>query len=270
MSESAYFDEIDTSAADSTDAVDNAGSGAVADQTAETTQEAPKPETPRGDPAIALKAERAARRAERREFERKLQELESRLTQSAPKEQPKVIDPEADPIGALQEMYRRQQEQDQQRQRQEQETAQQAQFRQHVEKLEREVADYEAEFAADHPDYTKATEFLTVSRTQEYQAMGYAPQEIQQALAYEFMAISQRAMQGHQNPAEVFYNLAKQRGFTSTPSPIDKIAAGQKAAATLNNGGGKSGDEVTAEMLLNAEGAEYDKLWAKYAKQQKR
>ncbi|HYE38219.1 hypothetical protein [Methylocaldum sp.] len=269
----AYFTESDAPEVETEQPpVDDAGAGGADDAPP---AEQAEPEKPRGDPAIALKAERAARRAEKREYERRFQEMEARLQQYAapkPEAPAKPISVQDDPIGALEQIHQRFETIQQQQAREAQEREQATRFQQQVAQVEATLSEYEAEFAEDHPDYQKAAEYLTVSRTQEYQAMGYSPAEIQHALRVEYLGITDRAVKANKNPAEVFYNLSKQRGFTAeqrAPGAIDKIKAGQQANAGLQ-GGGRGGKELTIEYINTLEGDAFDKAWSQFQQQQRR
>lgn len=209
----------------------------------------------------ALKAERAARRSERRHFEQQLAELRQQRQEPAPKA-PDPINPEDDPIGALVQT-RQQLEAFEARQRAAQEAAQrQGQEQQFYAQVESRVNEYEAEFTKTNPDYPKAAEYLTASRTAEYQQAGYTAQQIAQALRGEYIGIIQNAESRGMDPAEVFYNLAKGRGFRPGQTKLDSIANGQRATGALN-GGGRGGDGLTMGAVADLDGEDFDKAFDK-------
>lgn len=122
-----------------------------------------------------------------------------------------------------------------------------------------------ATFTAKQPDYMDAYNFILQSRVQELQALGYEGAELGQALQADEVGIAQFAMSKGKSPAEVLYNLAKQRGYTKTeadaaaaaapPAGLEKletIERGQAANKSLANTGGNAGDQdMTAERLMS-------------------
>lgn len=120
-------------------------------------------------------------------------------------------------------------------------------------------------FIATAPDYMDAYNHLLSSRAAELQAIGYEGEELGRALQADEIAIAQMAMSKGKSPAEMLYNLAKQRGYTkkeaaaaaaaAPPAGIEKletIERGQAANKSLSNTGGNAGDQdMTAERLMS-------------------
>lgn len=120
-------------------------------------------------------------------------------------------------------------------------------------------------FIATAPDYMEAYNHLLSSRAAELQAIGYEGEELGRALQADEIAIAQMAMSKGKSPAEMLYNLAKQRGYTkkeaaaaaaaAAPSGAEKletIERGQAANKSLSNTGGNAGDQdMTAERLMS-------------------
>lgn len=129
----------------------------------------------------------------------------------------------------------------------------------------------EAQFARENPDYYEAVEHLKHGRLQEYAVMypdGHAATETmavnngfrtaaemrEAMLMQDVQHIGSMAMQQGMKPAEMAYNLSKQRGYTprqaapaalaapAAPaarpqaSRIDTIRQGQQAASSLSTG----------------------------------
>lgn len=122
-------------------------------------------------------------------------------------------------------------------------------------------------FIGTTPDYMDAYNHLLSSRAAELQAIGYEGEELGKALQADEIAIAQMAMSKGKSPAEMLYNLAKQRGYTkkeaaaaaaaaapAAPSGAEKLEAierGQAANKSLSNTGGNAGDQdMTAERLM--------------------
>lgn len=118
-------------------------------------------------------------------------------------------------------------------------------------------------FTATTPDYMAAYNHLLSSRAAELQAIGYEGEELGRALQADEIAIAQMAMSKGKSPAEMLYNLAKQRGYAkkeaaaaaATASGAEKLEAierGQAANKSLSNTGGNAGDQdMTAERLMS-------------------
>lgn len=113
-----------------------------------------------------------------------------------------------------------------------------------------------AQFESRTPDFKEAYNHLLQSRAQELIALGYDdPQAVHQALLADEFAVAQMALQSRRSPAEVIYNLARQRGYAkgagSARDRLDTIARGQAAGKSLAGaGGGGSDSEMSAEALL--------------------
>lgn len=219
-----------------------------------------------GDATVALKAERAARRAEKREFQRQIDELRAAVQQPRQTEQRQAaapINPEDDPIGALMETREKLAAIEAERQRATEQQGQAAAQAQYMARIQSTVESYEADFTADNPDYPQAAAFLTESRSKEYQAAGYTPAQVQQALQREYHDIIVNAVNTGRDPAEVFYTLSKQRGFRgAAPSRLDAIAAGQRATGAMS-GGGRGSDGLTFGAVADLDGKDFDSAFAK-------
>ena len=112
-----------------------------------------------------------------------------------------------------------------------------------------------AQFEAATPDFKAAYDHLLASRAQELIALGHdSPQAVHQALLADEFAVAQMALAARRSPAEVIYNLARQRGYvkgTTGRDRLDTISRGQQASKSFAGAGGGSGEaEMTAEALL--------------------
>lgn len=145
------------------------------------------------------------------------------------------------------------------------------------------VNNYKADAAAfegKNADYKQAYNFLLETRAKELVAIGYddprtmieagadpmspevqaAAKALHDALIADEKGIADLAFGKKKSPAEIIYNLAKQRGYKMTgkapdagkgAEQLDTIERGQAANKSLNGAGGAaSGDEMTAERLL--------------------
>jgi len=124
------------------------------------------------------------------------------------------------------------------------------------------------DYATKVPDFKAAADFLAQSRRSELAAMGVTdPGQQDQIMWQDSFAIAAQAKQTGQNHAEIFYNLAKQRGYQGAappppvkqqPKSLDTVKRGQEAAQSLTNVGGTGGDyELTAEALISMSEEEF-------------
>lgn len=203
-----------------------------------------------------LAAERAARQREAERISR-IEEM-LRPKPEAPKPLPPIAD---DPIAhiahigqtteQLREMFARQQEQ-----------AQQAQELQIVHQT---LEQAEQSFRSSAPDYDAAADHLYQSRQAELRYLGVPEAQIGQMISAEIYQVAQTALRSGRNPAEVFYETAKARGYRAgggqaTPAQqqapvvdaaakVAAINAGQAAAKSL---GAAPGAAPAADLSIRA------------------
>ena len=243
----------------------------VAEQ-AKVETEAEKPEKQNFVPQQALHEERKTRQELQREFEQYKSQTEERLRQIAerinPPQQPPSVD--EDPIGALKATQAELQQFREFAQQQQQES----QARQQIQTIATRAAALEREFVTKTPDYNEASAHLIQSRDAELQMLGMAdPMQRQQTIQMETMALANMAIQNNQNPAELVYTLARQRGFTPKQAEaaaqavnpeaekLNRIAEGQQAGQSLGSATGSPPPaEVSAKVLANMSDEEFDKF----------
>ena len=226
-------------------------------------------------PSYRLKEEADRRREAERKLELLAQRTDTLLSQiqqvTAPSpEQPP--DREEDPVGYLtwqnEQLLQRL---DYQTQTQQQTTEQQTQQR----AAEAFWNDYNAgvnEYARKTPDYSEAIAFLTDSRRKELAALGCTdPAEQDNVLWQESFQIAALAKQRGQNHAEIFYNLARGRGYkggqpitqpvnqpaVQPKQNLDNVRRGAQAATSLSNMGGAGEEELSAEALISMTDEEF-------------
>ena len=181
-----------------------------------------------------------------------------------------IPDINTDPIGhfqAKQEMLERQlAEARQYQQRQMQMTEQQG----HLQKIGAEVSRLEQEFTKSTPDYPQAQQHLFTTWANEAQVLGVSAEE---AIKFYSMQIVQRAAQLNKNPAQVAYELAKERGYgrdqarpvaqpASPKGPsLDTIQKGLAVSKSTSAAPGKAAQPgaPTIEALLAMDDDEFAK-----------
>lgn len=119
------------------------------------------------------------------------------------------------------------------------------------------IGSAEAAFSAQNSDYYDAVQFAQQARAAQIKAVQpwKTDQQVAQDVMEEGHSIARQALENNQNPAEIFYNYARQVGFSQTPAPQEKLvqqATAQKRATSLGSasGGGPSGVSYSA-LLKN-------------------
>lgn len=190
---------------------------------------------------------------------------------------------ETDPLGHIIGQMKAQAKEQEELKKSLSERAQQDQQTFAVQRLTGTAVSMEQEFARATPDYNDAATFLREGRRQEYTAMGYNPQQVEQAIQQEALGIANMALQRGQNPAEVIYTLAKTRGFAKAPPaapapavqenglPIPQdnaqaterlatVAKGQEQNKSLSNIRGSAPAPLTAQKLLEMSPDDFSKM----------
>lgn len=134
----------------------------------------------------------------------------------------------------------------------------------------------EKEFAKEHPDYFKASDYVTEVWRDEFREAGFEEAEIPRLTFAKALGITSKAINAGKDPAAVIWNLAKRTGFAvKTPeepkkdgeSKLKQIEKGLEASK--GNGGGGGPDDLTLASLAQMDDAQIEKLvsdkdwWAK-------
>ena len=231
------------------------------------------------------------------ESNRKMQLLEERtnllLQQhfNRPQEQPQpqapaIPDMATDPVGhivaRLDQTQQRVDQFGQGSQQQQQAWTQQQQQAQVLQNFVMRAQALENEFKIETPDYEAAFTHLNQVRGKELAKIGIRdPGERMRAIQQQNLIIADIAMQNGQNPAQVLYELAQDRGYAPARSPaeqeqaaepeqvpngmtdrqrLDTLAAGQQQARSIGNMRGAAPPPLTAQRLLEMDGDEFMKM----------
>jgi hypothetical protein len=163
-----------------------------------------------------------------------------------------------------------------------QEVAQQQQQAQQLQNFVARAQALENEFKAEKPDYEDAFTHLNKQRASELSKIGVRdPAERMRIIQQQNLAIADIAMQNGQNPAQVLYELAQDRGYAPGSSPgspvrgqpddpgqdqkaagqrLEQIAAGQQQARSIGNMRGTAPPPMTVQRLLEMDGDEFLKM----------
>lgn len=231
----------------------------VPDAQAEQVRAEPQQEDRRQVPLRALQEERA----KRAELERRLNEIEARLTRPEP--EAREIDAQTDPISAVEDARRRLAQIEEQTTR-----------ARHEQTLAMNYQQAAVEFSQQTPDFREAYGYAINSRAQELSALGMTQHSIAEALRQEEMNLVDTALRNGVNPAEAVYNFAKARGYRvasvepkAAPKPVEKAPdpelqkARQAVAATAAATGKPANNEMTLESLAGLSGAAFDSAYEK-------
>lgn len=181
-----------------------------------------------------------------------------------------------DPVSALKEQQEQiagevtklRSEQEQGRERLQQQTAQQ----QHIQELYRTTQTMAAEYAKANPDYQQSLDFVMAQWSKQAAVLGYTnPQEIENALTGQALALSKHAIDRGQNPAQVVHELARAWGFSpkaeKTKETVDdtmaRLEKGQQAAKSLASSPGQAADSgLSLKDIENMSDDAFDKMWS--------
>lgn len=185
---------------------------------------------------------------------------------------PEIPDINTDPIGHFQAKQAYLEKQLEEARGFQQQQVQLTQQQAHLQKIGAEVSRLEQEFAKVTPDYNQAQQHLFQTWAQEAQLLGRQPEE---AIKFWSMQIVQHAAQQGKNPAQVAYELAKQRGYTG-PAPkaptqtqqpqgpnLDTIQRGLAASKSTSAAPGKAAPSgtPTIEALLQMDDEDFAKQY---------
>jgi len=245
--------------------------------------------TPKADEEPRMVDVRALQEArnESRELKQQVSVLTRRwdeflTAQQQPKEpeKPNSPDPKQNPFDALNYLYQKDQARDQETAEQ---TRQRAQAEQQQTEITRIYNEADAEFteaSAADPSVTDAWKALTGSYAREYQALGYAPQDIQQQLHDSIIQHAVYARQAGRPIADYIKSLATARGWQpqAAPSPegpkpktdIAAVASAQQRHQSLSDApGGEGIAPLDAKALGRMSDKDFKSWLAKRGNEQK-
>ena len=182
------------------------------------------------------------------------------------------IDPEKDPIGALQSALA-----EIKRLEGEISTSKtQSQERENARSMQQAYQNDAVRYLSEKPEFKDAYGFLIQGRHRELEAMGMSDlAERNRFIANEERGIVTAAFQSRRSPSQMLHSLAVARGFKPAQQQqqqdpvkkIEQIAAGQKqAGASLSGAGGSSGEGLTASALADMSEEEFASVAAKLGK----
>ena len=126
-------------------------------------------------------------------------------------------------------------------------------------------------YAKENPEYQEAIQHLEDVRTKELHRMGYDDNEVAQIIMYDVLNITKKALDNDVNPAEVFMDLAKMRGWAgknSTEEMFRKKKQGQRQSVSLSQVSGAKARDIGIQLgeIDSLSNDEFDSLWQRLAK----
>jgi hypothetical protein len=183
------------------------------------------------------------------------------------------INPEVDPIGALNQALQKVKALETQLN---QSTTQQSE-RESARAMMSAYQNDAVRFVNEKPEFKDAYSHLIQGRHRELEAMGMASSEERNAfIANEERQLVAQAFQSRRSPSQMLYNLAVARGFAAKPAApqqpdhtqrIEQIAKGQRQAGiSLSAAGGASGEGLTTAALADMSEEEFTAVASKLGK----
>lgn len=133
---------------------------------------------------------------------------------------------------------------------------------QNIQRFQSDLSSAEDQFRQVAPDYDDAFDFVTKSRDGELALLGYNPQQRQQIIIQEATQTAAHLLSQGINPAEKFYEFAKQRGYgrpKAEPNKVQKLAETEKKTKTPGRGKASNTGKPTIDALSEMDDAEFDK-----------
>ena len=132
--------------------------------------------------------------------------------------------------------------------------------------------EYERDFREDHADYDEAVAHFRKVRQDELSESGVSGSELGDALRQDLVSVVARAIRAGKDPAEVFYKLAKNRGFgvDKPDKKLETIERAAQAGRSLSTSSTRTGDgELTFEYVSSLKGKAFTEAFAKLKAQAK-
>lgn len=114
------------------------------------------------------------------------------------------------------------------------------------------------------PDYDQAVEFINKARHDELAIYGLTDDQIKAQMAQEANGVYDAGKRLGMNPAEIIYNLAKQRGYrgqqVEEAQRIEALADAQRQTQGLGSGGARASGRLTLSQIAEMSEADVAKL----------
>lgn len=270
------FDESEVEHEEADEVVEQDGEGEEQEDDGDD-EEKPAPKPVDWEKRAHSHAGQAARERSRRQAaERRATEYEARIerlekaTGSAGGDDDELLaligtlrDDEEDPVGDIASVKRALKLLREREVRQSEQNRHSTRLEREIEGIKTSMADSEADFAIDHPDYKDAAAFYRKARTEELRDSGYSGDDLMAKLANDLFGMVQTASANGRDPAEAVYNLAKKRGFKAGGKMADKKldAIDRSAATGVRPQSRPAAGVLTWGDVAKLDGAAREKAW---------
>lgn len=244
-------------------------------------QEAPAEEgdeAKRGDgtvPQGALHAERERRKSVETELKAAKEQLEAlaKMREQIASRRPEPL-PEADDPAAMEHLRARLAQTEETVTRYGQDRDMQATQAREVAELGNVIANAEAAYRQQQPDYDEAINHVVNARAKELSLYGLPPAQIQQEIVDEALDIVRSAVAQGRDPAELGYQIALSRGYrpaqageaapaqSGAAATLEAIAKAQGASKSLGSGGGSTPQQLNDAALAAMSDDEFSALYS--------
>jgi hypothetical protein len=236
-------------------------------------------------PLAALHEERKARQRaeqERQQLAQQVQQFQQQLEELKKGPQAPPPDPNQNPFEWLMHQGKINQEQLTQINEWRAQQEQQAQHATARQQFHQAISSSEQTFAAKQPDYYQAANFAMQQYDRTLKTLIPDPAERRQRVVQEALNVAWTVMQQGKDPAQFFYQYAKDMGYTGTGAPQPAVSGGAPPPAPQttvtevqqtierglkqranSGGGGAPASEPTPEMALKMSPDDFNKWWAK-------
>ena len=246
-----------------------------------TGEESPNTEEEDGDentvkmvPHQALHAEREERKklqeqlsAQQQRFDEFVARMATAKLESNEQEEPQVPEFDEDPAENLNARLAQQEQTQKALLEAQKAQSEQAQQQAQLANFQADFQVKEANFASQNPDYYQATEFLRQSRVEELKMLGFTEAQAMQSVEIEAWQYAVTASKQGVDPVEMFYTVAKQRGYKGAnngtpdgaPQPsVSELKENMSRAESMGPSG-SSPKSITLADLANMSDSEFDK-----------
>jgi len=217
-------------------------------------------------------AERDAARAELKSAKDQLEAL-AKMREQIASRRPEPL-PEADDPAALEHLRARLAQTEETVNRYGQDRDMQATQAREVAELGSVIANAEAAYRQQQPDYDAAIDHVVNARAKELSLYGLPPAQIQQAIIDETLDIVRSAVSQGRDPAELGYQIALSRGYrpaqagdappaqSGAAATLEAIAKAQGASKSLGSGGGSTPQQLNDAALAAMSDDEFSALYS--------
>lgn len=130
------------------------------------------------------------------------------------------------------------------------------------------VAQSDAEYRLEKPDYDDAINHVVQARGRELALYGYGPLEVRNIIGNEMVEVAKAAIAQGRRPAELGYQIAVERGYRPAESPagqgqrqVEAISNARSQSRSLGQAAGATPKQLTADAIIAMSPEEFENLY---------